>query len=89
MASYTPSYKTIETCHYTKCHTNTKNAGTNQKFFSILRGNGVEAYKIQIYLLKILKTMICALIQGHYCDMQLVSNMKLIGWSDRVAKLRI
>ena len=48
MASFVPSYKTIEMCLSQKFHTTTKrtNTVTNQKVDAILRGNGVEANKI-------------------------------------------
>ena len=59
--------KTIETCHCPECHASTKrtNAGKNQNVISILRGNGVEAYKLKIFSLKLLNKISCALLQRH------------------------
>ena len=53
--------KQFKACHYPECHMTTKrtNTGKNKEVVSILRGNGVEAYKIKTYSLDILNIISC------------------------------
>ena len=67
MASFTPSYKIIETNRHPENHTvpNTTNPGKTEKVNHIVPGYSVEACKMKIFSQKLMNNTNCALFQRH------------------------
>ena len=78
----------MPTCHYPESHmtTNIENKAKT-KVVSIARGNSVEAYKLISYSLRRFIMMNSASFQCYQRDIQLVTNLKIIWWSDRTTKV--